>query len=267
MFAVKQEGNILPGITQESLFEGLKTAFLAAGHTTIYAEFDDGDNKNVVYEIVNDSTKTFGTVYLHIQVNYYLEVNQRLHTSFNKLDNTGSNYGEYNPREFSESYGIRWISLNNGSEFKLVMLYQGPAWICLGVLRPQGMPPYWNENESPYCLVSSLNQPLEHFHLSEVNPYEADEESPEYEERILSTLYTSRTPKSRNPFTNDVDIVAGFPFIPQSDRGMFGMSSPVIGFATDTTLQVGDSVLTDDATYCVIGLVGTASCRVVVRVA
>jgi hypothetical protein len=267
MVAVKQEGNISPLITQESLFEALKVMFLAAGYATVYAEFDDGDYKHLVYEIVNDSTKTFGTVYLHIQVDYYLEITQRLHTSFNSANNEGSNMGEYNPRSFSESDVIRWISLDNGSEFKLVMLYQGSSWTCLGFIRPQSMPPYWNENEFPYSLVSSLNQPLEVFHLPEVNPYDDDESSSEYEERIKSTIYTNVTPRLRNPFTNDVDIIAGFPFIPETGRGMFGMSSPVIGFATDSTLAIGDSVVTDDATYCVIAPVGSFTPRVVVRTA
>jgi hypothetical protein len=268
MFAVKQEGNLLPTITQESLFEDLKMMFLAAGYSTIYAEFDDGDYKNVVYEVVNDSTKTFGTVYLHIQVDYYLEIKQRLHTRFDKLNNEGSNNGDYESRGFGEETVIRWISLDNGSEFKLVMLYQSFTWICLGFIRPQNMPPYWNENETPYSLVSSVNQPLEYFHLSEVNPYEDDEYSPENEERIKSTIYTNITPRARNPFTNDVDIIAGFPFVPESGRGMFGMSSPVIGFATDTTLAIGDSVVTADATYCVIAPpIGTNTPRIVVRTA
>jgi hypothetical protein len=87
MVAVKQEGDILPTITQEILFEELKAIFLAAGYTTLYAEFDDYSDKHLVYQIVNDSTKTFGTVYLHIQINEYLEIKQRLHTTFDNVNN------------------------------------------------------------------------------------------------------------------------------------------------------------------------------------
>jgi hypothetical protein len=148
------------------------------------------------------------------------------------------------------------------------MLYQGSStWLCLGFIRPQNMPPYWNENEAPYALVSSMNQQLEFFHLSDANPYRNEADPYTEEERIKSTLRTSTTPSARNPFTNDVDILAGLQFTPTSNRGIFGLSSPDIGFATDATLAIGDSIVAGDQTYCVIAPPTGTVPKLVVRVA
>lgn len=260
MAVAKQDGIFVPPITQQSLNDGLKTVLTAAGYETLYAEFDDDDgNKNLIYKVVSDTTKTFGTLYLHVKINEYLEVDQRLHTAFDTDTNTGSNL-DYSSSSagFSDERPLRWIALKNAPEFRLVMLYQSGTSICLGMIRPQGIPDYWDENIAPYGLVSNLaNTVFQYFLLSEVSPYTGHS-------YIKSSWLNSIISSNRNPFNNEIDILTRLVFTPQSKQGIFGMSSSLIALATDNLLTIGDFIsLPDGSEYCTIALAPSSSAVVV----
>ncbi len=259
MPVIKQQGLFTPTITPESFTEGLKLALTAAGYGTIYAEFDDNGNKNLVYQVVSDTTKTFETLYLHFQIGESLQVDQRLHTAFDTDTNTGSNLDQsHSSNGFSSDNPLQWIALNNGSEFRFVMLYQASQSICLGMIRPLGIPGYWDENIAPYALVPDLTKTiLQYFLLPEVSPYTANS-------YIKSSWLGSIISSKRNPFNNEIDILTRLVFAPQSKQGIFGMSSSLIALATDNLLTIGDLIsLPDGSEYCTIALAASSSAVVV----
>jgi hypothetical protein len=264
MFTI-QQGTLQPPITQQSLTDGIKTALIAAGYGgTLYAEFDDGGQKNLVYQVVNDPAKTYGTVYLHLKISADRSVSQRLHTAFDTGMNTGSNleYIDEFVDDFLNDYQIKWIALTNGTECRWVMLYQLPRWYCLGVLRPVGMPTFWNEDVAPYAIISDTGYSmLGKFHMADITPYFNNEE-------IRSSLYEPVIPRGRNPFNNQVDIITRLLFSPQSQEGMFGMTSDDIAQATDANLAIGDLVvLPDGKEFFTIATLGGSSPALVVRTA
>lgn len=259
MPVTKQEGNFIPTITQDGLISGLKTAFTAAGYGAVYAEFDESGIKNIVYQVVNDESKIFGTLYLHIKVTENLEVGQRLHTDFDTELNVGTNETDYTlSNSLSSSDTLRWIALSNGLEFRWVMLYQGYEQICLGIIRPLGIPSYWDEDIAPYAIVSDVSyEPLKKFFLPEVNPYSNDSY---IESSLISTIVSTQ----RNPFNSEIDILTRIVFAPNSNEGLFGMSSSLLGLATDEALTLGDFIaLPDGSEYCTIGKFSGSSSLVV----
>lgn len=256
-------GVILPPINQQSLADGLKQAFSAAGYAAPFSEYDYSDEKHIVYRIVNDAQKDFGTIYYLVKVLSNLEISQNLNTAFDVENNLGSNQ---NYSSGSNSYGeemtIRWIALNNGNEFKWVLLYQDYRWACLGMLRPQGMPDFWDEDIAPFCAVSRMDRPLEVFDLSDINPYSSENDL----NFIKSSFGQSGIPISRNPFNNQIDIITRLLFTPGSNEGMFGTSSPMLGLATVLTLEIGDTIaLPDGQEYIAISPPGSLA-QCVVRV-
>ena len=260
MPVTKQEGNFIPTITQQSFTDGLKVAFTAAGYGAVYAEFDETDTKNLVYQVVNNVNKLYGTVYLHIKISSQLELGQKLHTAFDTTTNTGLNTVDYNlSNNFYAESTLRWIALNNGSEFRWVFLYQGSQWVCLGMMRPLGMPTYWDENIAPYAIVSDVSYaPLQNFFLSDVSPYTNNN-------YIQSNWLEPVISSNRNPFNSQIEIVTRFLFSPNSKQGMFGMSSSLLALATDDELTIGDFIaLPDGSEYCAVAVFDSAA-SVVVR--
>jgi hypothetical protein len=240
MVVAKQQGTIIPTVTPQSLNDGLKVAFAAAGYGgTPYAEFDESGSKNLVYQIVNDISKAFGTIYLHVVISNDCAVSQQLHTSFDLQTNTGTNTRSPNfSNNFAEDDQVNWTALNNGAEFKWVMLYQNSRVVCLGTMRPDGMPDFWDEDIAPYVLVNDTsNSPIERFRMAEITPYSGE---------IIQTNLYMGVPNSRNPFDQQVDIVSRLILSPDSGEGIFGMTSGMIAQATDQDLSVGDTILLAD---------------------
>jgi hypothetical protein len=248
MVVALQQGMILTTVTHQSFTEGLKTAFAAAGYgQTPYAEFDEIGIHHIVYEVVNDSTKTFGTIYLEILIASDFSVCQRLHRTFNFVNNTGSNTREYG---FSilhqEDYPIYWKSLSYGSEFKWVMLQQNGRVTYLGIMRPETMPTFWDENVAPYALVSSMNAAMETFYMADGSLYLSNPS-------IIANIVGAEVPTQRNPFDQQIDILPRLVFYPSTNEGLFGVSSSMIARAGDQTLQVGDFItLSNGHEYLVI---------------
>jgi hypothetical protein len=265
MVVALQQGTIIPTITQQSLNDELKTAFAAAGYgETPYAEFEEDGNKNLVYAVVNDPTKAFGTVYLHIVIKPNLAVSQRLHSTFDTASNTGSNTGDYYSSDsFQSGFSIFWKALSNGSEFKWVMLHQGYRWVCLGIMRPESMPSFWDEDIAPYAIVSDTSyERMQTFYMSEISPY------PSFSTvQIKAHLFGPEVPRDRNPFDQQIDLLARLVFYPSTQEGVFGISSAMLAQAGDRNLDVGDLVtLPNGHEYFVIVQPGN-SCVLTVRTA
>lgn len=90
--AIKQLSTQPAAITQLNLTAAIRTAMANAGFGAMpFDEYTDGSGNNVlIYQLVLDSTKTFGTIYLHVQITTALAVSERLSLDWNSSTNSSS---------------------------------------------------------------------------------------------------------------------------------------------------------------------------------
>ncbi|HEY9696758.1 MAG TPA: hypothetical protein V6D10_05815 [Trichocoleus sp.] len=246
------EVTLNPPFTVASLGDALKTACAAAGLGNPIADFSQfGYDRTLVYAVVTDASKAYGTQYLRLMISpngTRFDVAQTLHSEFDLEDTTFPGYGGGESSWLLRPETLQIKSFAS-AEFKLIGLYQARLgnFTLLGTLRPTIQPAYWDENISQFLLINineSGNIPASAWSLSDISPY----------------AYTGirfgfeSFPSKKNPFTNQADLLAGVALYPIDPSGIFGICSPDLVLASDGNLNLGDVITLPDNKryYCFV---------------
>ena len=216
--ATKTDSFIAPTITQQSLYDGIKQAMSNAGYSTVFDEFTSGTDRIVIYAIVLDSTKTYGTTYLRVRITSSFVVGQQLYSTWDATAHAGTNPStEYTSTAFLNSVQINFTALNGSTEYKFVLIQQSALFYPLGYISPANKPNWWDLNAFNYCfhLVDSV---FFNFRSTSITPYAGN-----------NSTYDSSLNQSRmgtaNQQTNRRDILPGILFYNQANQGIGGRSS------------------------------------------
>lgn len=145
-----------PSITVSSLSALIQTSLTDAGLNTPFDSYVDTGNTNLVYQIVNDANKVYGTVYLLIsitpgsnsfQINYKLGWN---YSSTTKLCATVSSVVQSS--SISNSISIISYAISHG-EIKGTILSQNGINTPIFFLRPFYKDTWWNEANYPWGFI------------------------------------------------------------------------------------------------------------------
>lgn len=216
MPATRTDTFLSPPITQQNLYDAIKQAFVNAGFTAPFDEYTSGTDKVVIYRIILDASKTFGTSYLRIRLTTGFTIGQQLYSTWAVATHTGSNpSGELIYTALSNSQ-INFTSLNGGAEYNMVFLTQGSNYFVLGHLTPFYKPIWWDLNAWNYCFVpaSTLLSPLRSTALNPLGNTDND-----------AVAVTSGRLALQNPVTNRRDIFPGLIYCSAANTGIVGRAS------------------------------------------
>lgn len=214
--AVRTDSFVAPTWTQTSLLDGIKAAFTNAGFTATFDEYTSGTDRIVVYAIVLDAAKTYGTSYLRIRLTTGFIIGQQLYSTWTIATHTGLNpSSEITYTALTATTQVNFTALNGASEYRLIMLTQGTNAIALGFVAPTNKPAWWDLNAWNYCFVATANT-FATFRSTNLNPYSNTEND--------SSLNQTRMGIA-NSQTNRRDLLPGVIFYSQTNQGISGRTS------------------------------------------
>lgn len=214
--ATRTDSLLAPTFTQQGLYDAVKAAFLNAGYAIPFDEFISGTDRIVVYAIVLDSTKTFGTTYLRIRVTNTFLIGQQLFGTWNPTTDTGTGATtEVTYTALVNTVQVNFVNLNGNTEYKLVIIQQAANAIVLGFLSPANKPTWWDLNAWNYCFIFTTNAFFV-VRSTTFNPYANTEH-----DSILNNARMS----TANVQTNRRDLLPGIVFFTQTNQGISGRSS------------------------------------------
>ncbi|MBW4597463.1 MAG: hypothetical protein KME46_32350 [Brasilonema angustatum HA4187-MV1] len=218
MSATKTEALIQPSITQQSLYDGIKAGYALAGFSSPFDEFtENGNNKSVVYKITLDGTKTYGSFYTKIRLTTSRGIGHQIFSNWNATTHVGTNGSTENTfASFYDTDPITVISLNGGTEFKLVILKAGSVFVPLGYMSPANKPTWWDMAIYPYGFIFG-DYSMQYLRTSSLTPYNSSLHD------LL--LVGNQRIAGANSQTNRRDIVQGLAFLTQSNTGVSGKTS------------------------------------------
>lgn len=203
-------------LTHQSLYDGIKLGFTNAGFSNIVDQYIAGTDKIIVYGIVLDSAKTFGTTYLRVRVTSTLVIATAIYTAWNATAHTGSNASnEVAYPALVSSAPINFVALNGGDEFKFAVLWSGAVTLFLGFIAPANRPAWWDLNTWNYCFFPT-DSTLTLLYSSLLNPYNT-----QTTHTSLNNVYMGLS----NLQTNRRDVLPGVIFYNASNRGIAGRTS------------------------------------------
>lgn len=214
--SIRTNSVVSPTLTQQTVYDGLKQALANAGFTTLYDEYTSGTDKFVVYQIIIDNTKIYGSAYIRFGVTNNLTLTQQLYATWIRTTHSGSNgsAGIIYPALVNNT-SFNFVALNMGVECKLVMAYQESNYHALGYISPANKPDWWSLDSFPYVFIPTSNT-FAICRSTTLNPFN----NSEYD---LSVNWTRMG--VANWMTNRRDLLNGIVFFTQSNQGVIGRTS------------------------------------------
>ena len=226
----------------------LKTSFSNAGFLEIYDEVEQFNNRIIVYNVIFDSNKTFGSVFLKLEFSliseFAVSIFQELYPGWD-ADNhqpTGSDGSlGTNNITFNRNVPLEIRSYNGGEEFKLIAVAQGYNFALLGYIRPEVRHPVFDDNICPYVFQSDNNwyDPFKNWMSTTLNPFGDYQNS-----RFTSSFGADQLAKP-NPITNKRDILNGVIFYSYNNVGVAGQTSSNIISVAAEGLAKFDSIIVE----------------------
>ena len=241
MPATQTTTTINPTHTQASIVTALKNAFAAAGYPALYADSTSGTDRILVYQLVFDANKIYGTSYLRLKITTALAVTQQLFTAWNIAAVTGTNGGvESTATTFSANVPIevRTFAKTTG-EFRVIALSQGTPYGLFGYIRPETRHPSFDEDTAPFIFQSNniwTANPFLTWQSSGLTPYSGTGNT-----AFTSSMGTA-TMSAANPVNNKRDILAGMVLFASTNQGVAAKSSEDLVSVAATGLSRFDSI-------------------------
>lgn len=210
MPVTRTDTNLSATITQTSLVDAIKTAFTNAGFSTPIDDYTSGSDRILVYSLVVDASKNYGTTFLRIRITSALVCNQQLFTGWNTSTKTGTNGGtEVSYTTLAAGLPITLVALNSG-EVRLVLLLQSGVLVPLGMFVPTNRMSWYDLNSWSYGFIASTNT-FSTWRSANLTPYNDTSFD-------ILPLANSRM-SSANSQTGRRDVLSGLIGLSQSNQG------------------------------------------------
>ncbi len=225
------------GWTQAILGDAIKAQLIAAGWDT--ATFDDysaSGERNLVFRLIHDASKTFGTTFLRIQISSALAFTITLGTAWNTTTKAMANVSTtITYSALATASPIRIHTLNAFPEFSGITLEQLSTFIPIFALFPSEMMAGYDLNSWSGCLVNS-DATLGTWRATNNNPY-------------ISSLFVANLNIANmgavNRISNRRDSLSGLVIFYPSNEGVFARTSDDIGQGVTAGLSNFNEMLDD----------------------
>lgn len=254
-----------PTFTVVQLADAIKAAMTNAGFSAIFDEYTSGTDRFLVYQLVFDTGKTYGTVYLVIKINASFAVTQRLYTSWNKNTRVGDNAGTETTTSGAtlvNNAQVEFVGFSRSPEFRIVALFQGTVSIFLGYIRPENKPNWWDENVYPYAFIPVSNSNFTTWYGTALTPYSGGAGTGG---RLQAHLNVAQF-GTQNPVTGRRDILSNILFYSSANEGIAGRSSADLVQVAATNLLKKDIIQVNPGTeeyYLLNGVAGGLAVRLI----
>lgn len=227
--------NIAPPITRDAIALGLKSAFTAAGYTTLVEDYAASatSDRILVYRL-DLSAATRGTIFLENRITNTRVVNCRIATTYSTASHALGAIATVaqSTVTFIGTTQIRLTAIAH-PEAPLVMMEQGTSTAqILGVVRPANKPAWWDENTHPYATIPQTNA------LTSWLPFPAANNP--YNSAVNYPLLTISQLAAAAPNTLN-DVMGGFAAImSNTNKGYMGVFSNELALCSAPGLKRGD---------------------------
>lgn len=262
MVATRTQQALIQPITQTALVDACKPKFSEIGYTLL-DDYISGTDRFLVYSYQFDATKTQGTVFFRFKFTTALAVTQQIGTAYNAATKVLSNPGtESFGNTFLSNTNLDLITYSNGNQYRLIFLGQGTGTIytlLLGFIRPDNQPEWWNENLSPYCLVSRNTDP--HFgtlYPTGLLPFAG---ANSYTSLPIGALLNA------NPLNSKRDILNKIPITITGNNGIAGfLPDDICAFAGNGASKLDTLIISPTEKYEVLYPLGSSSSGYAMRI-
>lgn len=219
--------SILPPITQSNLVTALQTAFTNAGFPSPLQTFTSGTDQIIIYRIVLDSTKTYGSIFLRLRITSALAIFQQVFSGWDTNTRTGTDgSSEVSYGTLSSSVAVGFNSFNDGNETRQIILTQNALFFPLGLIFPENRPSRWDLNSYPYGFIWS-NTSANTLRGTTRNQYNNSD---------FSTYLNDSNLSGASPTGDGNDIVRGIILKSNSNNGVACQSSNNLGYGAAANL-------------------------------
>ncbi|MBD2495007.1 hypothetical protein [Nostoc sp. FACHB-280] len=216
VIAARTTTNLAATITQTNLVAAIKTAMINAGFSTLYDDYTS-TNRILVYEVVNDTSKTYGKNYFVISISSALVVATQIFSTWNATTHTGTGGSAVTTfSAFATGSSISFTAFSAGDELKLVIAVQGSVVVMIGSLIPAIRPSWWDLNLWNWGFYPTATT-LSTWKSTSINPYSNEN----YQFLILTSTFLA----TANPQTNKRDVITGLLLASSSNTGIAGKTS------------------------------------------
>ena len=161
------DSNLSSGFNQTTLGNAIITAFTNAGFSTPIQDYlDVSNNRQIIWQVVANSLKTYGTFFIKVQITTALAVTQTLSTGWNTTTKVATNASSANTSvTYNNTIAVQFKSINGGNEFKLPYIYQIGTTLSqiLGYIYPDDKN---SIDENSYCMAFQFTSPSSKTFLS-----------------------------------------------------------------------------------------------------
>jgi len=214
--AVRTNTVLAATITQTNLVAAIKAAMTNAGFDNLYDDYTS-TNRILVYEIVNDASKTYGKNYFIVSISPTLVVFTNTFSTWNASTHTGTGGAAGTTfTAFASGSSISFAAFSAGDELKLVVAVQGSVVVVIGSLVPATKPSWWDLNLWNWGFYPTATN-LATWKSPSINPYS--------NENYQFFIATSTFLATANPQTNKRDVVTGLILASSSNTGVAGKTS------------------------------------------
>lgn len=223
-------------ITQVTLLSGLREAMIATGFPATLKQYSSGTDQFVVWQLVSDATKTYGTAFYRLRVTSGLAVTHAIGATWTDATNTlGNPSSELHSVTYSGSTPIKCLGFST-NEYKFLLVTQGATQQLLGYFRPPDAPSF-DENSFPRIFIPS-NQDLTTCSCTGLSPYGST--------LTFTTSLGNSFMASPDSFLQQRSQALGFFLYGPSNTGIIARSSDDLGMGATSGLSRGDTLV--DAT-------------------
>lgn len=225
--------DIATPLTQTSLLSGLREALIATGFPPPLKQYSSGPDQFVVWQIVGDATKTYGTAYYRLFVNSALNVNHMIGATWADSSNTlGNPSSALHSVTYSASTPIKFLGFST-NEYKFLLVTQGATQQLLGYFRPPDAPSF-DENSFPRIFIAS-NQDLTNCSCTGLSPYGTN--------LTFNTSLGNSQMASPDSFLQQRSQALGLFLFGPANTGIIARTSDDLGMGATSGLSRGDTLV------------------------
>jgi hypothetical protein len=215
--AIRTITTLAANFTQAQLSTALQTAFTNAGFTSLFDNYTSGTDLILVYALVTDASKTFGTTYLRVRITNTFIINQAVYSTWNATAHTGTgNTTEVTYSTLINTASVTFNALSAGGEAKLIIVTQGSTFLPLGIIAPATLRSSWNLNTYTCGFIFISNTMLVLRGTTANQTGFADNDI---------ALAGSLRLATANVIDNERDLLTGWILLNQSNQGFIGRTS------------------------------------------
>lgn len=227
------------GFTQAQLGDAIRNALASTGWGSTFDDYSASGERNLVFRLIHDNTRTMGTVFIRIQISTSNAISATIMTGWNASNKVATNNATaYALQTFANTSPITIHTINAWPEFSGVILEQVGTFAPIMCLFPADRMAAWDLNIWPHSFLP-VNNSFTTWRLPSNNPYGSSD--------WACSLGSSQM-SSANRITNRRDAAMGILMFCPSSEGAGSRTSDEMGMGSVASLSRFNELVDDSFT-------------------